>query len=159
MSFVLDPCCGSKMFWFDCADARAIFGDIRAEEKHLCDGRLLRITPDVVMDFRTMPFADGSFKVVIFDPPHLKHAGDNSWLKHKYGVLGEGWREDIKAGFSECFRVLEDFGVLVFKWNECQIKVNDILALTDKKPLIGHKSGKRMDTHWILFLKVPDENN
>ena len=51
------------------------------------------------------------------------------------------------------------FGVLVFKWNECQIKVNDILALTDKKPLIGHKSGKRMDTHWILFLKVPDENN
>lgn len=29
MKKVLDPCCGSRMFWFDKHDSRAIFGDIR----------------------------------------------------------------------------------------------------------------------------------
>ncbi|EPA3167199.1 SAM-dependent methyltransferase, partial [Yersinia enterocolitica] len=29
---VLDMCCGSRMFWFDKNDPRAIFSDIRAEK-------------------------------------------------------------------------------------------------------------------------------
>jgi hypothetical protein len=41
----------------------------------------------------------------------------------KYGKLSESWREDISKGFAECFRVLYSDGVLVFKWNETQIKV------------------------------------
>ncbi len=39
------------------------------------------------------------------------------------------------------------------KWNETQIKVSEILALTDEKPLFGHPSGKRAATHWICFMK------
>ena len=31
MNLVLDPCCGSRMMWFDKADPRAIFGDQRSE--------------------------------------------------------------------------------------------------------------------------------
>ena len=49
--------------------------------------------------------------------------------------------------------MLEPHGILIFKWNEIQIKVAEILALTDQKPLFGHKSGKRADTHWITFMK------
>lgn len=45
-------------------------------------------------------------------------------------------------------------GILIFKWNEDQIKVSEILALTNEKPLFGHKSGKRMSTHWITFMKA-----
>lgn len=153
MSAVLDPCCGSRMFWFDPQDQRVLFGDIRSEEHTLCDGRALNITPDVLIDFRALPFDDGSFKMVVFDPPHLRKAGLASWLGLKYGILGQDWQEDLRQGFAECFRVLEPEGVLVFKWNEVQIKVADILALTDQKPLFGHKSGKRMDTHWICFMK------
>ena len=33
----------------------------------------------------------------------------------------------MKAGFDECMRVLEPDGVLVFKWNEDQIKLNEVL--------------------------------
>jgi hypothetical protein len=50
--------------------------------------------------------------------------------------------------------VLEPHGVLIFKWNETQIKVNEILALTERAPLFGHKSGKRADTHWLCFMKT-----
>lgn len=107
----------------------------------------------LLTSFFDMPNHDNSFSVVVFDPPHLIKAGDKSWLALKYGKLGQNWKQDIKQGFSECFRVLKPNGVLIFKWNEIQIPVKEILTLTDKKPVFGHKSGKRSDTHWITFMK------
>lgn len=150
---ILDACCGSRMFYFDKNNPNVLFADIRNEEHILCDGRELKINPDVICDFRNMPFHDENFKMVIFDPPHLNKLGKNSWMGLKYGVLNETWQEDLRKGFSECFRVLETGGTLIFKWNENQIKVSEILKLTDMIPLIGHKSGKRQDTHWITFVK------
>ena len=160
MADVLDPCCGSRMFWFDKADERVTFGDVRSEtvvvtdRSHRADGtRTLTIAPDTLMDFRALPFDDGAFKLVVFDPPHLVRAGPRSWLRAKYGVLGPDWRDDLRAGFAECFRVLAPSGVLIFKWNETQVKVDEVLALTPEKPLFGHPSGKRALTHWITFMK------
>jgi SAM-dependent methyltransferase len=141
------------MFWFDKKDERATFGDVRTERHTLCDGRTLSIEPDMHVDFRAMPFDNGSFKLVVFDPPHLVNLGQSSWMAKKYGKLSKDWREDLRKGFAECFRVLKNDGVLIFKWNENQIKVSEILALTDEKPLFGHKSGKAMNTHWITFMK------
>lgn len=149
----LDPCCGSRMMWFDKHDGRALFCDVRTETHTLCDGRLLNIAPDFEADFRAMPFADNYFHHVVFDPPHLVNAGKKSWLALKYGRLSIDWREDLREGFAECFRVLKPHGTLVFKWCEDQIKVSDILALTPHKPLYGHKSGKQAKTHWLVFMK------
>lgn len=84
---VLDPCSASRMMWFDKGDQRALFGDIRDEEHVLCDGRVLKVEPDVIMDFRHLPFPDASFNMVVFDPPHLVRAGRESWLRLKYGIL------------------------------------------------------------------------
>ena len=152
---VLDPASGSRMFYFDKTDDRVLFGDIRSEQHVLCDGRALNINPDALTDFRDLPFEDDTFQVVIFDPPHLSNAGTNGWQAKKYGVLdGETWRDDLSAGFSECFRVLRPNGVLIFKWNETQIPVSQVLSLTDQKPLVGHRVGKQMKTHWITFLKA-----
>ena len=111
------------------------------------------IDPDALADFRDMPYEDEMFNVVVFDPPHLVKAGRKSWLALKYGVLGNDWKQDIRAGFVECFRVLKPGGVLIFKWNETQITTREILQLTDAKPLFGHISGKRANTHWITFMK------
>lgn len=155
MSAVLDPCCGSRMMWFDKQDQRVLFGDIRSEEHTLCDGRALNITPEVSMDFRAMPFDDESFYVVAFDPPHLRHVGQSAWIGKKYGILGEDWRDDLRKGFAECFRVLKPYGTLVFKWNSTQIKTSEVLALTPHKPLFGHISGKAAKTHWVTFMKGP----
>ncbi|WP_296653039.1 class I SAM-dependent methyltransferase [Paraburkholderia sp.] len=151
------------MFWFDRQHPSVIFGDQRREtitvtdRSHRDDGtRTLHIEPDVLMDFRDLPYPDGSFKLVSFDPPHLVRAGPKSWLAAKYGKLGEDWREDIRKGFAECFRVLAEHGTLVFKWNETQVKVAEVLALTPEKPLFGHVSGRRGLTHWLVFMKRTD---
>lgn len=153
---ILDPCCGSKMFWFDQNNPNATFTDLRTEIHTLCDGRILNIKPDFEQDCRDMVFEDESFYHVILDPPHLKNLGKKSWMALKYGILENHWRIDLSKMFSECFRVLKPYGTLMFKWNESQIKVSEILALTPIAPLYGHKSGKRSDTHWIVFMKIPD---
>lgn len=157
---VLDPCCGSRMMWFDKADPRAVFGDRRSEtitvtdRTHHADGtRTLQIEPDTLMDFRALPFPDGTFRLIAFDPPHLVRAGPRSWLAAKYGKLGADWRDDLRQGFAECFRVLQAEGVLVFKWNETQVPVHDVLALTPHKPLFGQVSGRSGMTHWLTFMK------
>lgn len=152
---VLDPASGSRMFYFDKTDQRVLFGDIRSESHVLCDGRALDVNPDALMDFRDLPFEDDTFTVVIFDPPHLSNTG-NGWQAKKYGKLDQDtWRDDLAAGFTECFRVLRPGGVLIFKWNETQIPVSQILALTPERPLVGHRVGKQMKTHWITFIKEP----
>ncbi|WEE38620.1 class I SAM-dependent methyltransferase [Acinetobacter sp. TAC-1] len=154
---ILDPCCGSRMFHFDRQNPNVMFGDIRTENRNLCDGRSLEVNPDIEMDFRNMPFDCGQFKLVVFDPPHLIRAGKQSWLAMKYGKLNQDWREDLRKGFNECFRVLATDGILIFKWNETQIKVSEILELTNQKPVFGHISGKRANTHWICFMKEEKE--
>ncbi|MTD33990.1 class I SAM-dependent methyltransferase [Paludibacterium denitrificans] len=158
---VLDPCCGSRMFWFDRKNPDVVFGDRRSESITVTDHshgnptgqRTLHIEPDVMMDFRDMPYPDKSFKLVSFDPPHLVRAGPKSWLAAKYGKLGKDWREDIRRGFEECFRVLDDDGVLVFKWNETQVKISELLTLTPVQPLFGHPTGRKGLTHWYVFMK------
>jgi SAM-dependent methyltransferase len=148
------------MMWFDKNHPGVVFGDCRSEtlavtdRSHRADGvRVLEIRPDQVMDFRKMPFADDSFRLVAFDPPHLVRAGRKSWMAGKYGKLGRDWRDDLRAGFAECFRVLQPGGVLVFKWNETQVKVSEVLALTPERPLFGQVSGRGHMTHWLVFMK------
>lgn len=97
-----------------------------------------------------MKYEDNSFKVVVFDPPHLAHAGTGSWLAKKYGILPKDYPTYLKQGFDECMRVLEPDGLLVFKWNEDQIQLKKVLEQFDRKPLLGDQRGK---TRWIIFIK------
>ena len=150
---VLDVCCGSKMMWFDKKDKRCVFADKRQEKTTLCDGRQLVVDPNILMDFTNMPFADNTFYLFVFDPPHLIRAGEKSWLAKKYGKLDQDWQDDLRQGFKECFRVLKPNGILIFKWNETQIKVKDILALTDHQPLFGHVTRRSGCTHLFTFMK------
>lgn len=56
-------------------------------------------------------------------------------------------------------RVLDDYGTLIFKWNETQVPVSEIISLFGKTPIIGHKSGKANNTHWMLFMKIEEKEN
>lgn len=153
MKDILDACCGSRMFWFDKYDERVLFQDKRVMKEELCDGRVLEVKPDIPGDFTKMEFEDNSFSLVVFDPPHLIKVGDKSWMAKKYGKLTDNWREDLSKGFHECFRVLKENGVLIFKWNEWDIKVSEILSLTTHKPLFGHRTRHNGQTIWITFMK------
>jgi len=154
---ILDACCAGRMFWFNKQHPDALCIDKR-ERQDITTGsgknqRERHIIPDVVMDFRKMDLPNNHFKLVVFDPPHL-FVGEKSFTATAYGALNrDTWEEDIRAGFSECFRVLQADGILIFKWNEHDVPLKSVLALTEYTPLFGHPSGKAMKTHWVTFMK------
>ena len=147
------------MFWFNKEHPNTLYIDIREEKDFLVRGnnginnRHKSILPDKVMDFRNLKLSNEKFSLVVFDPPHLK-VGKKSYFAQIYGSLENTWQDDLRKGFAECFRVLKKDGVLIFKWNESEIPLKDILALTPIKPLFGHRSGKASKTHWVAFMKL-----
>jgi len=150
---ILDPASGGRMFYFDKQDPRVLFGDNRVFSGTLCDGRTFSVEPDEVIDFRNMPYKDEVFNLIIFDPPHLYRIGEHSWLNKKYGRLPkENWRQCLKDGLDECWRVLAPGGTLVFKWNEHQITLNKIKDLFPDKPIMGTRT--KTETLFIVFYKV-----
>ena len=159
MKTILDVCCGSRMFWFDKENENTVFMDRRVESHKLNDKtkkggvRDLVISPDVQADFTALPYPSNYFYLVVFDPPHFEKNGEKSWLNLKYGTLKGDWKTMLRGGFSECFRVLRPFGTLIFKWCETEIPLSEILKLTDVNPIVGHKSGKASNTHWVTFMK------
>lgn len=144
--FILDVCCGPRMFWFNKKHPNTIYLDIKAD-----------VAPDSVQDFRNLPYKDNSFKLVVYDPPHLfGKSGKYSWLNKRYGTLNkESWIYDLKKGFYECMRVLKEHGFLIFKWSEGSISVSTILSIFGEEPLFGHPSDKKNKTHWMCFMKGP----
>ena len=157
---VLDACCSIRAFWFDKRDDRAMFVDKRCETITRKDTsnskgtRELVIAPDMQADFTNLPFPDETFWHVVYDPPHKQREQANGgFLVQHYGMLNGNWREMLRDGFAECFRVLKPGGTLIFKWAETEFPLREILALTPHKPLYGHRSGKASKTHWCAFLK------
>lgn len=143
-----------SMFYFDKQDPQVLFTDIREYHDTLCDGRKLDVQPDMIADCTNLPFEDETFNMVVFDPPHLLKVGQNSWLCKKYGRLPENWQAFINNSIHEGMRVLKTNGTLIFKWNEQQINVSDVLkAITDYKPIFGHRTTIKNQTIWMAFMK------
>ena len=139
---ILDPCCGSRMWHFDKECPEVLYMDNRRLFEELSDGRTLSVKPDELGDFTNMKYDDNTFSLIVFDPPHLLRAGENSWLRKKYGVLSDDWKADIKQGLSECWRVLKNNGTLIFKWNEEQVSFSDVKPLLPSMPIVGQRRGK-----------------
>tara|TARA_R110002124_G_scaffold173151_1_gene340730 strand:+ start:2254 stop:2739 length:486 start_codon:yes stop_codon:yes gene_type:complete len=154
---VLDACCGGRMFWYDKENPDALFMDCREIPKGFFPNGWnpnWSVDPDVIADFRNMPFPEKRFKMVVYDPPHLHRGSEKSVMNKKYGLLNkETWELDLVAGFKECWRVLDDYGVLIFKWNEANIKTSYLIKLLPHKPLFGNFTGKSGNTIWMSFIK------
>lgn len=157
MKPILDVCCGLKAFWFDKNNPDVIFQDIRRRPKGFDDFRPnFEINPDVIGDFRNLDYPDNTFKLVVMDPPHIIAKPEAFRMVKYYGNLDKDtWRWDIKRGFDEAMRVLQDYGILIFKWNETSIKRKELLEVLKVKPLFGHPNGSKIGTHWFCFMKKP----
>jgi hypothetical protein len=118
--------------------------------------------PTIQCDFKKTPFPDKKYKLVIIDPPH-RIENDKGDISLKYGVLcPETWQAEIKGAFAEGWRVLDDYGTLVFKWCEHNKDIDEILRLFPVKPVVVQKTaaakkknGRLGSTLWAIFLKVP----
>nr|WP_321434777.1 class I SAM-dependent methyltransferase [uncultured Campylobacter sp.] len=148
---VLDVCCGGRMFYKNKQDERVLFCDKREIKTTLCDGRKFIVEPDMLVDFKDLPFDDESFSLVIFDPPHLLKLNDKSFIAIKYGKLPMEYKLELSAGFRECWRVLKVGGTLIFKWSEVQISLKDILNLFTEEPLITQNTANK--SHFCVFFK------
>jgi SAM-dependent methyltransferase len=79
---------------------------------------------DVVGDFTAMPFCDGSFDVIVFDPPHLPVAAasthSSKMFEKRYGATATRERADHVGAFfapflAEAKRVLVPGGIVLAK--------------------------------------------
>lgn len=154
---ILDATCGGRMMWFDKRNPAVLYVDHRRlPQVELCDGRKFEVEPDVIADFRDLPFDDRSFKLVVFDPPYLVKVNDDAYMAIKFERLPDDWETVLHDGFMECMRVLDNYGTLIFKWSEVQVSTRDVIAAIGVQPLFGHISGRKMNTHWMTFMKIPD---
>ena len=61
----IDVCCGGRMFYFNKHNPDVVFMDNRKFTDTLCDGRAFEVKPDVLADFRNIPFKDDTFLSLI----------------------------------------------------------------------------------------------
>ncbi len=107
MRKILDPCCGPKT-WLRGNKARFITSDL-----------LFSASPDVVADMKNLPYADGTFDAIRFDPPHLIRNDVKHWSKSylRYGNWKnrKEWEEALDAVNDEFYRVTKDNATLLVK--------------------------------------------
>lgn len=153
---ILDPCCGSRMFYFDKQNPQVLFCDIRSGVDKLMDSgkKRLVIEPDMVADVTALPFDDNMFPLIVLDPPHLVGSKAGVMTEY-YGSLPSvpAAREFIRQSFAECWRVLAPNGTLVFKWFEHKLSVREIIELAPCEPVFGSKRPGKSKTHWLVFFK------
>jgi hypothetical protein len=153
---ILDACCGCKQMWFDKDNKNTIFMDIREESQGFIQYQTnCAIKPDILADYRNMPFKDKSFKLVVWDIPHMIGTHITGIIMQKYGYLDKDtWKSDLKLGFDEIMRVLDDYGVLEFKFADVSISVKEIISIFGQSPLFGTKTKKGVNnTYWFCFMK------
>jgi ubiquinone/menaquinone biosynthesis C-methylase UbiE len=151
---ILDATCGGRMMWFNKNHPQSVYMDRRIVDRgEISQQKNFHIAPDVVSDFTDMPFADESFHLVVFAPPHIQTESDGI-MTIKYGKLDGNWRSDLLRGFNECMRVLKPNGTLIFKWGEASVSVREIIDIFGVEPLFGHTTAKSGKTKWITFMKI-----
>lgn len=157
---VLDATTGGKHIWHEeMTDAdhvvfadRRVVDELELQPSWQCD-------PDVLCDFRRLPFEDETFDLVCFDPPHRVNEDGMEQLTgvvlRKYGALrAETWQGDLRAGFDELWRVLRPGGTLTMKWADETKGHDDVLGQIEQTPLFGVTTEKdRATVKWWVFHK------
>ena len=142
------------MLWFEKNYPDALYMDKTPRSKRSSSHRPnWCCVPDIVADFRKMPFQENTFDLVVFDPPHA-NISLTSQIGIEYGSLN-GLAE-VRDGFHECMRVVRPRGVVIFKWADVKYSVREVLDAIDYLPLFGHTTGKSGKTKWLCFIKEND---
>jgi hypothetical protein len=113
----LDPTYGYGTFWKTWRPSALTCHDLNPEK-----------APHGPQDFTALPYRDGLFDAVVFDPPYKLNGtpSDTGGMDERFGVDGDKgvrWQDRMalcEAGVRECARVLNETGFLLVK---CQDQV------------------------------------
>lgn len=144
-NMILDATAGNRIIWKNKNPDSIIFIDIEKQ---------LERKPTLFADNRLLPFKDGVFHTILFDPPHAwsfdsifygipdaetyhkNHPNDNRQAPAYYGMnLYKSKTSLLKAIYSaqeEFLRVLSDDGLLWFNWSELRIELRKVLVLFEE---------------------------
>jgi SAM-dependent methyltransferase len=143
---ILDVCANKRMFYFDKENIDTIYCDLYFDYKD-----------NIKEDVTKLSFDNNTFDMVVFDPPHIQEDDKNnnrSIMAKKYGMIRGSLFEFITSAFNECFRVLKNDGVLIFKWNNRTSDYKQLLELSPYNALFGTRTKKSVSETWfIVFYK------
>jgi len=161
----LDATAGNRVMWPCKTPPLTVFMDKETD---------LLVPPDVFAVWQHLPFRDGVFHTIIFDPPHtINYSSPVTWYKDQ---KSKGGRKGSWYGFfktkrdlvlslcraaAEFYRVGE---VLCVKWYEGQVSLHKIIPLFrpwrkfkvfKPKPRMGRRSWRKSSplTWWVTFNK------
>ena len=181
----LDATAGNRHIWDAKFDPRITFMDMEPE---------LEIPPDILGDNTNTGLKPKSVRTCFYDPPHswgatsgiyiLKNHEESKayWKKYDrpayvrktpgyYGLDKYKTKQDllnhIGKAQNEFYRIVEDLGMLWFKWCETKIPIKEVLALFINWEVMMkircehpfHGLGKREagykppQTYWIMLMK------
>jgi len=172
---ILDATAGNRMIWKKKESPHILWIDIESE---------LEVKPDMIMDCTKTIFEDKRFHTVFFDPPHSfggklgidrgcvrnylerEKAHELSGGLYYYGLdkykTASQLLSFIHKSLLEFYRILNDDGILWFKWCDLVIPLDKILSffrdwqemmrLYIKNP---RQTLGLAQTYWILFMKKP----
>lgn len=154
---ILDATVNAGRFWE--GSPRPVLGlDIDARHR-----------PDVVGDNRRMPFADGCFDVVVYDPPHIPNQGKDRAkdFNTRFGLVlksslaqGYNFTHLYPAFVREAYRVLRQEGVLFckiadyvhghrFQWAHVELITTAVAAgFTACDCIVKTRKGPITDPRW-----------
>lgn len=118
------------------------FGDIAREALKLMEeARGGKPTPNLV------PASQSVLEILrLQNPERVRQDAEQPGHPNRQVVLDDGPNAGLVVATCE---YESDAELIVEIWNWAR-------TLTPEKPLYGHKSGKRSDTHWVAFLKAND---
>lgn len=168
-AIILDATAGNRMMWRHLPNSDSEYIMFIDKEENL------KYQPDMICNWRELPFPDDRFLMVVFDPPHVWGFGDKSIHRDpSLSIEGAGswWgnpknkRElvlDMIYGQREFARVAP---ILCFKWNDNRMSLERALSCLDCWEEVYrkeyHRPGKlgNSKTWWITLkrkITVVDE--
>ena len=152
---ILDSTASNRSMWYQKDNPYTVFMDQRYEKANFA-GEIINVSPNVIARWQNLPFKNDSFDMVIFDPPHIfrNEGAKPGGMSKKYGVFyRNNWREIVRIGATELFRVLKQHGTFILKWSEIDMNIEEIYNLLPYKPMFGTRTGLNNNTIWVCFIK------
>ncbi len=139
---VLDLSAGNRAIWYNKKNPRATYVDIRPE-----------VEPDIVADTRSLPL-EGPYDLIVFDPPHVNFGATSRMAKNYGHFTTKQILETVEGTAKEAHRVARSDALMIFKWNDHDIRLQRVLDLMPQwEPLFGHltKDGPGSKTYWVTL--------